>query len=166
MKRIFQNCFILLIPVFIWNITLSHHLPIGYTSKEIWDSVPNWLSTLENMMRAFAFLMPLFMIFSIKLSTQKWGFSIYFIGILIYFGSWSMQMFCEESKWSQSLIGFMAPAFTTIIWFIGIVLVGKESILSKLKLQKSYLFAVVLFVLIHSYHTYLAYDILMHIIAH
>ena len=158
MSKYLVNCFLLLLPVFLWNIAFISRLPKGYRSKEIWDNVPTWLNMTENILRAIVFLLPLILIFSLQMKTQKIGFGLYLVGLLTYFSSWLMQMISPNSNWSTSIIGFMAPAFTTVIWLIGIGIIGQQSFVNIPRISTIYVFLSIAFVMVHTYHSYLAYN--------
>ena len=101
MTKYLANCFLLLLPVFIWNIALFSRLPKGF-GEEIWNNVPSWLNITEVVFRTLAYLMPLLLVFSLQSKTQKIGFGVYLVGLLIYFSSWSMQLYYPTSDWSTS----------------------------------------------------------------
>ncbi|MFC1996709.1 hypothetical protein ACFLXI_03755 [Chloroflexota bacterium] len=52
------------------------------------------------------------------------GIVVYLIGLLVYFASWLPLKFSPDSIWSNSLSGFLAPAYTPLFWLIGITLIG------------------------------------------
>lgn len=157
MSKYLMNCFLLLLPMFIWNIIFYKHLPKGYTSHTIWDNIPFWLNTTENILRIIVFALPLLMTLSLQSKTQKIGLGIYLAALLIYFSSWILQIYFGDSLWSKSLIGFMAPAYTTIFIFIGVAIIGKQSIINFPRISLTYIITSILFVSIHTYHSYLAY---------
>ncbi|WP_024770896.1 hypothetical protein [Aquimarina macrocephali] len=157
MSKYLLNCFLLVLPLFIWNIALYKYLPKGYTSKNIWDDIPFWLNITENILRIIVFLLPLLMILSFQTKTQKIGLVVYLGALLIYFLSWILQIYFSDSLWSRSLIGFMAPAYTTIFIFIGIAMIGIQSIIPIPRISLIYILASILFASIHTYHSYLAY---------
>ncbi|EZH74153.1 hypothetical protein ATO12_14875 [Aquimarina atlantica] len=157
MSKYLLNCFLLVLPLFIWNIALYKYLPKGYTSKDIWDDIPFWLNITENILRVIVFLFPLLMVLSFQSKTQKIGLVVYLAALLIYFLSWILQIYFSDSLWSRSLIGFMAPAYTTIFIFIGIAMIGTQSIILIPRVSLIYILASILFVSIHTYHSYLAY---------
>jgi len=128
-RKYLLNCFLLLIPIFLWNIILVDYLPKSYSPDFFWKDIPNWIGYSENILRIIVFIFPLIMIQSLKTRLQKIGFLSYLIGMILYFLSWVTMIVRPESDWSQSLIGFMAPAFTTIIWFVGIGLIGNKAFL-------------------------------------
>ena len=159
MAKYLVNCFLLLLPVFIWNMALFSKLPKGFT-KEIWDEVPTWVNISELILRTLAYLLPLLLIFSLQTKTQKIGFGLYLIGLLIYFSSWLMQIVYPNSTWSTGMIGFMALAFTPIIWLMGIGIVGQQSFINSPQIRTIYFILAIAFVIVHTYHSYLAYKLL------
>ena len=157
-KKFLLNCFILLIPIFAWNILLYSSLPHSFSPEVFWKDIPAWIAYGENILRIIVFVFPAFMIFSLKTRQQKTGFAIYLLGTLIYFLSWLMVILYPQSGWSTSLIGFMAPAYTTIFWFTGIGLIGRESYFRIPKPSQIYILVSILFVVFHSLHTYIVFQ--------
>lgn len=156
-KPYLLNCFLLLIPLFAWNILLVDYLPKNYSPTIFEKDIPKFISYGENTLRFVVFVLPAFMIFSLKTSIHKIGLAVYLIGILIYFMSWGIQIVYPHSAWSTSAIGFTAPAFTTIIWFIGIGLIGNKSYLKIPHLSAIYISFSILFAAIHTTHAYLVF---------
>jgi len=66
-----------------------------------------------------------------------------------------MLIYLPESGWSLSIFGFTAPAYTPLIWLIGIGLIGSESFLPIPKITAIYLCFSLIFVIIHSSHTFI-----------
>ena len=161
MKKYLLNCFLLLIPLFLWNIILAGYLPYYYGREFFDNGIPILVSYSENILRIIVFAIPLFMVLSLRTRTQKIGLFIYLVGVGLYFSSWLLVIFIPESDWSQSLIGFMAPAYTTIIWFIGIGLIGQKAYVDFPNISQVYIFLAVVFVIVHTVHTYLVYHNLL-----
>lgn len=157
-KKYLLNCFLLLIPLFLWNIILVGCLPETYSSEIFWKDIPNWIGYSENILRIIAFAIPVIMIFSLKTRFQKIGFSIYLAGIFIYFLSWAFVIIYPQSNWSTSLIGFMAPAYTTIVFFVGIGLIGNKAFFNIPYLSLIYIGLSILFVAFHTTHTYIVFQ--------
>ncbi len=157
MSKYLLNCFWLVVPLLIWNIIFYHDLPQGYTSPKIWDAIPDWVKISENILRILVFSTPILLKLSIKSKTQRLGLIVYLCALLLYFSSWLVQIYLNNSSWSNSLFGFMAPAYTTLLIFIGIAIIGKHSFLSIPKIRRIYLIIAIAFVSIHTYHAYLAY---------
>ncbi len=159
-KQILQyalNCFILLIPIFLWNILFATSLPRGYSMEFFWKDIPPIVGTTENILRIIAFFLPLLMPLTIKTTSQKIGLGIYLAGVAIYFLSWIMQIYYPDSTWSSSLFGFLAPAYTTIIWFIGIGLIGNKLFIKIPYNPIIYITISAVFVFVHTTHAYIVY---------
>jgi len=156
-KKYLSNCFLLLLPVFLWNILFVNYLPESYSPAVFEKDIPLLISYSEIFLRIIVFAFPTVMIFSLKTKQQKIGFSIYLIGVLIYFSSWSVIIIAPESNWSKSMIGFTAPAFTTLVWFIGIALIGDKSFLRIKHTSLIYILFSILFVVMHTLHVYIVF---------
>jgi hypothetical protein len=151
------NCFILLIPIFLWNILFAASLPRGYSMEFFWKDIPPIIGTTENILRIIAFFLPLLMPLTVKTKRQKIGMSIYLAGVAIYFLSWVLQIYLPESALSSSLFGFLAPAYTTIIWLIGIGLIGDKLFVRVPYKPIIYMAISTGFVVIHTTHAYMVY---------
>ena len=157
-KKYLLNCFLLLIPLFLWNIILVGFLPKAYSPDIFWKDIPKWIGYSENILRIVVFVLPVVMIFSLKTGLQKLGFTIYLVGIAIYFLTWIFVILYPQSNWTTSLIGFMAPAYTTIIFFVGIGLIGNKAFFKFPYLSLIYICLSILFVIAHSAHTYIVFQ--------
>jgi hypothetical protein len=150
------NCFLLLVPVLIWNFIFYKKLPELFQNEK-WDSIRKPVIITENIIRFCVFIFPLFIKLEVRTELQFSGLVIYEIGLLVYFGSWLLQIFFQNTRWSKSLIGFMAPAFTSIIWLAGIGLIGRSLTFALIYDYRYFLLLSFMFVIIHSMHAYLVY---------
>ncbi len=157
-KKYFWNCFLLLIPVFIWNVLLFDSLPESYDPEVFWKDIPKIIGNSENVLRIIVFTLPVIMILALKTKIQKVGLLTYLIGLILYFLSWTIVIIYPESSWSQSIIGFTAPAFTTIIWFVGVGLIGNKTFFKFPHLSTIYISISILFVMLHTLHTYIIFQ--------
>jgi hypothetical protein len=151
------NCFILVIPIFLWNILFATSLPSGFSMEFFWKDIPPIVGTTENITRIIAFFLPLLMPLTIQTRQQRIGLGIYLAGVAIYFLSWIMQIYCPDSAWSSSVFGFLAPAYTTLIWFIGIGLIGDRLFFQVPYKRIIYIAISMVFVVFHTTHTYIVY---------
>ncbi len=151
------SCFILIIPILLWNVLFASSLPRGYAMEFFWRNIPPYIGTVENILRIVVLLLPLLMPLTIKSDSQKIGVAIFVIGVLIYFSSWLVQIYFPESAWSRSVFGFMAPAYTTMIWFIGIGLIGETLFVDIPYHPMIYIGISAVFVVFHSLHSYIIY---------
>ena len=85
--KYFINCFLLLIPIFIWNIIFVNSLPKWYSSAVFWKDIPSIVGYSENVLRIIVFVLPIVMMLSLKTKSQKTGFTIFLVGIVLYFMS-------------------------------------------------------------------------------
>lgn len=140
------NCFWLLVPILVWNILFVDKLThVTFAADE---NVPAWLLIMETIFRVGVFLIPLFLQMQSKTQHSQTGWILYTIGILIYFLSWLPLMIAPESAWSNHVLGVTAPAYTPLLWLLGIGLIGG---------WWPYLGLSVLFVGIHVSHWVLAF---------
>ena len=156
-RKFVFNCFLLVIPILLWNIILVNYLPPSYSSDIFWKDIPLIVAITENILRVIVLALPALMILSLKTRVQKVGFAVYIIGILLYFMSWAIVIIYPQSGWSLSLLGFMAPAYSTLLWFVGIGLIGSKVYFKIPFLSKNYILISLLFVFFHTLHTYIVF---------
>jgi hypothetical protein len=136
-----SNCFWLLIPLLLWNVSLGPQL---IDPKIISDThSPKWLLLAENFTRILVFLLPLLIPLRIDSVLKKSGLVIYIIGTLFYFFSWLPLLFAPESGWSQSTAGLLAPRLTPLLPFLGIGLLGSNWLYGGIS---------ILFIILHTWH--------------
>src|SRR3974390_998075 len=154
-----RNCFWMLAPILAFNLAFTRSLPPAYQMVNFWKQIPLAIALPENILRAAVMMLPLFMHFSVSTSRQKLGFTIYLTGLLVYFASWAVLIIFPRSTWSTSAIGFMAPAYTPVIWLTGIALVGNELQFPRIALPPwIYGSFSVCFLLFHNMHAGLVYS--------
>jgi hypothetical protein len=158
LKKYLLNCFLLTIPILLWNIFLSAKLPLAYQPEFFWKDIPSILTYGENGSRIVLFLVTCLMPLQISTPEQKKGMLLYLTGTIIYFISWLLLIYFPESGWSQSVFGFMAPAYTPILWLIGIGLVGKSFYFKFEHARLIYFLIVAVFIVLHNMHTFLIYS--------
>ncbi|GAB3513294.1 hypothetical protein GCM10027442_26210 [Emticicia fontis] len=142
----------------LWNGLLTNKLPAVYQPDIFWHNIPVWVGYGENISRGLVFLMA----FLIPLPTEKLyqitGFWIYLIGLALYFIAWILLIDYPDSAWSKSLLGFMAPAYTPLLWLTGIALTGK-SFYFKIPYRAYYfILASLVFLSFHCFHTWLVWE--------
>ncbi|MGV3559016.1 hypothetical protein [Larkinella arboricola] len=152
------NGFLLMIPVVIWNLALTDQLPAGFQPKIFWKDIPAWLTYGENGSRILVFALAGLMPIRSSTKRQGVGFFSYLAGLVLYFAAWLALIYFPDSRWSTSLPGFMAPAFTPLFWLTGIGLIG-ESFYFNLPFRRwIFMLTAFLFVVLHCFHTYTVYD--------
>jgi hypothetical protein len=77
-----------------------------------------------NTFRTVIIVLPILMPLRVTGAGQAIGLVLYGVGLILYFFTWSMQVWYPETQWSASRWGFMAPSYTPLVWLIGIALIG------------------------------------------
>ena len=156
-KKYLLNCFLLTLPIMIWNIVLSSKLPKDFQPEIFWKYIPDYISYGENISRILIFMLCMLMPLSMKTNTQQKGWLLYFGGTIVYFASWVLLIACPHSAWSNSMIGFMAPAYTPIIWLMGIGLIGNSFYFNLPFKPWLFISLSFIFLIFHNFHTYIIY---------
>ena len=112
----------LLVPVLLWNAALSSRLPNAFAPEVFSFDIPELLSATENVLRMAVFALPFFAPFELVTQSQKVGIAVFGIGLAIYFVSWLPLIAAPDSRWSTSALGFLAPAYTPLVWLLGLAL--------------------------------------------
>lgn len=81
-KRYSLNCFLLNLPIIVWNIVLTRKLPQDFQAEIFWKDIPAFLTYGENISRALVFILTLLMPLNISTLTQKRGLSLFVGGTL------------------------------------------------------------------------------------
>ncbi|WP_157585597.1 hypothetical protein [Runella zeae] len=157
-KKYATNCFLLTIPIMIWNIVLTSKLPKDFQPEIFWKDIPTLLTYGENISRALVFMLTFLMPLRISTPTQKKGLYIYLGGVLLYFASWLVLILFPDSKWSNSTVGFTAPSYTPLIWLIGIGLIGDSFYFNWPFRRWFFVLISILFLLFHNFHAFTIYS--------
>lgn len=154
-----RNCFWMLVPILVFNWVFVRSLPSAFQMNVFWDRIPWTIAVPENVLRTVVMILPFFMRFGIVEPIQKLGFALYLVGLLVYFASWAALMIFPHSHWSSTAIGFLAPAYTPILWLGGIAMVGNQLQFPKVSLQPwAYGSLSLCFLVFHNLHTHLVYS--------
>ena len=156
MAKFLLNCLLLFIPIFIWNAVFYKKLPEFY-QPAIWDNIAKPLVIAENILRYLSFSIPILFKINFDTCIQIIGLFLYFVGLLVYFTSWIFQINHKANTLSKNILFRMAPAYTTIIWLVGIGLIGKYSFISFLNIQVIYFPIIIAFVIVHTCHAFTIY---------
>lgn len=149
----FQSCFLLMLPILIWNLAVTNQLPNAFQPELFWNDIPVWLTYGENGSRLLIFVLTLLMPLRFSSRTQKNGLFLYIAGILIYFATWLALIYFPHSSWSTSMPGFMAPAFTPLLWLTGIGLIGNSFYFTLPFSRWIFILSSLLFLAFHNFHT-------------
>ena len=156
-KKYSLNCFLLTLPIMVWNIVLTTKLPQDFQPEIFWKDIPAFITYGENISRAVVFMLTLLMPLSIMTTTQKRGLFLYLSGTILYFASWLVLIYLPESGWSNSIFGFMAPAYTPLLWLIGIGLIGNSFYFNLPYRRWFFVLTSIIFLIFHNFHTMTIY---------
>ncbi len=149
------NCFLLIFPVILWNYFFFEDLPNPYQEAFFWKDIPAYISVPENILRIPLFVLPYLM----KIQADEKKLVFYFITLTLYMASWCMQIYFPESAWSESVIGFTAPAFSALFIILSIGFIGKQAVFEKFPRMDLVYFSIgIPFIIFHTWHAYLIYS--------
>ena len=156
-KQYLLSCFILTLPIMLWNVVLTNKLPKDFQPEIFWKNIPAYLTYGENISRTIVFLLTLLMPLSISTKTQKTGLFLYVCGTLLYFASWLALIYFPDTRWSKSIFGFIAPAYTPLMWLMGIGLIGNSFYFNLPYRRWFFILTSFLFLIFHNYHAITVY---------
>jgi len=147
-----NNCFLLFIPVLVFNILFFKKLPSHYLR-----TISHPIIIMETITRIITIAFSIIMAINIQSKTGKAGLIIYIIGILIYFTSYIIEIYFSDTLFGRNIFFVLSPYWTSVIWLIGIGLLG-----NRLFVNIPYHFIVysilsIIFATIHTIHGYLCY---------
>jgi len=152
------SCFWLLVPILVFNLIYAHQLPAAFQMEIFWKDIPKQISLPENILRGFVMVLPVFMRLRVSTPGQKLGLRLYLAGLLLYFASWAVLIVLPQCAWSMSAVGFLAPAYTPIVWLAGIGMIGNELLFAKIPIKPwIYWTLSTMFLIFHNWHTAIVY---------
>lgn len=156
-NKYLTNGVLLTLPILLWNVLFASRLPAPFLPDIFWRDIPDWVRYGENGFRLIVFMIPLLFTVGFSTRTQKKGMIWYGVGTAVYCLSWLPHFFVPESAWSHSLLGFMAPAYTPILWLIGIGFLGDRFYFPRRYRSIYYIAPALIFVVFHCTHTAIVY---------
>ena len=153
-----MNCMLFLLPIMAWNIIFFSKLPYLYSQEVFEKNIPVLIKYGENIFRTVILILPILMPLRIETQIQKLGLFLYTAGTAVYFLSWLAQMYFPESTWSLSVFGSLAPAYTPLIWLIGIGLIGSTLYFPSFYRSWMYIASSITFVAFHLSHAFTVYQ--------
>lgn len=151
------SCGLLLLPAAAWNLVLAKHLPSVLQPREFQRDIPALLVLAENGLRIAVFALPFLMPLDIAAASALDALVLYGAGTFLYFASWLALILLPQSRWSCSPLGFAAPAYTPLIWFVGIALLGDQLFWGTFYRWWMYVVLCAAFLIAHCTHTLRVY---------
>ena len=151
------NCFLLITPALILNLFWATRLPPMWQFESFWKDIPPILAYGERISSIVINILPVFMPLRVSTKRQRIGFMIYIMGALTYLLAWVLMVYFPSSLWSTSLVGATATAWTSLLWLIGIGLVGDSLYLPIPYRSWIYISLSVIFAVFHTLHAVFVY---------
>jgi hypothetical protein len=145
------------VPALILNLLWASRLPSGWQFNVFWKNIPSLVAYGEKIARLVVNVLPLFMPLQFSTVRQKQGLMIYIVGITAYIAAWVMMVYFPQSAWSTSLIGSTATAWTSLVWLVGIGLIGESLIIPISYSYWVYILSSVIFSVFHTIHAVIIY---------
>jgi hypothetical protein len=120
------SCGMLLIPILVWNAALTRYLPGPWSTGEFWRDIPAPLALTERAFRWIVLALPFLMPLELTSLMQRFGLIVYSIGTTLYFASWLAILLAPEWRWASGALGLLAPAYTPLVWLVGLALLGQR----------------------------------------
>jgi len=120
------SCGLLTLPILLWNVIFAGFLPPPLRPPEFDRGIPTLVVFAENALRGVVMVLPFLMPLELTTAGQRRGLALYVVGSLLYFASWAPLMIAPQSPWSVSWLGFVAPAYTPLVWLAGLSLMGRR----------------------------------------
>lgn len=158
LRNILSNGYIAILPILVWNILLTSKLPPAYESELFNSNIPLAIVVGENIFRSIIFLLPLFFRLNITSTLEKKGVIIYLFGVAVYFLSWLILIYAPNSGWSNSILGFTAPAYTPFIWLVGLSLLVESYYFKWVYSKWHFILPSIVFSIFHVAHTVYVYN--------
>jgi hypothetical protein len=148
-----NNCFWFFIPVIIFNIIFTKYLPDFYLENIIHPIV-----TIETIARITTIAFSAIMTIKLDNKTGKVGLVLYVIGVFIYFCSYFIVIKIPAISFNNNFIVLLAPYWTSVLWLIGIGLLGNKLFINIPYHYVAYIILSIVFAIIHSIHGYICFS--------
>lgn len=124
--RYLWSCGLLTLPILAWNLASARYLPPQFDAAVFDRDIPLLVSAGENGLRMVVLVLPFFMPLDLTTPTQYRGLSLFVGGAVVYILAWIPLIVAPQSAWSTSRAGFLAPAYTPLLWLVGLGLTGSR----------------------------------------
>jgi len=149
-----NNCFWFFIPVIISNVIFTKYLPEYYLKN-----INHPIVTIETIARTITIAFSVIMAINLNNKLGKIGLIVYIIGVLIYFCSYFIVIKIPAISFNNNLIVLLAPYWTSVLWLVGIGLLGNKLFVNIPYHYAAYIAISIIFTIIHSIHGYMCYNI-------
>ncbi len=157
-KYYLKNCFLLLIPVIVWNIIFRPYSPELFHGDAYWNNISLFIKWSESILMITVLILPMFMPLKVKKKSQKTGLVIYLIGLVVYIFAWRPLVLYPDGTWSNNPVGFFTPSISLLFILIGIGLIGNRLFFKIRYKRVIYILISFLYILFHISHLFISYS--------
>lgn len=157
LARYVLSCGVLTVPILVWNAVCTRFLPPALASHEFSRDIPPLVMYGENTLRIVVMVLPFVMPLEVVTRGQRRGLLLFAVGTVFYVLAWVPLMIAPQSPWSTSWLGFVAPAYTPIVWLTGLGLVGRRLYVPSPYRRWMYIALACGFVVFHVTHASIVY---------
>ena len=150
-QYLFSNCFLLFIPVILFDIAFTKYLPEQYLKN-----IPHIIVPIETTVRMVLIALSTIMKINIQDKKGKSGLEIYIAGLITYFVSYFVLINYANTMIAENIILQLSGYWTAMIWLIGIGLIGNRLFVNKVPYHYAvYIILSILFGILHTYYGYI-----------
>ena len=157
LARYVWSCGVLTVPIVVWNVACTRYLPPALASNEFSRGIPTVVMYGEKTLRVVVMVLPFLMPLEMVTVAQRRGVWLFVVGTLLYGLTWVPLMIAPQSQWSTSWLGFVAPAYTPIVWLTGLGVIGRRLYVPSPFRRWMYIALACGFVAFHVTHTSIVY---------
>ena len=148
-QYLYSNCFLLFIPVILFDIVFTKYLPELYLKNTSHTIVP-----IETTVRIALIALSAIMKINVQNRKGKIGVLIYITGLILYFISYFVLINYADVVIGKNMILQLSGYWTAMIWLIGIGFIGNRLFV---KVPYHYTLFIILSILFGIVHTYYGY---------
>jgi len=131
-QRLLRSGIWLWLPPLVASFAFWPNLGPSYQPDIFWHDIPSVLGIVENTSRFGVITFSALLLMSWRTHSERTGWIIYTVGFALYaLCQWAIVL-GPTGWWATSAFGFLAPAYTPIIFVVGIGLIGSKPITSQL----------------------------------
>ena len=146
-KEYYKNCFLLFIPIIMFNVIFTKYLPEKYL-----QNISHKIVTIENIFRLILIIFSIIMKINFNKIKGKIGLFVYVIGVIIYFTSYFIIINNHNTFLGKYFIIQLSGYWSAIIWLIGIGLIGNKLLIKIPYHYSIYLILSIIFTIVHTFH--------------
>ena len=151
-QYLYSNCFLLFIPVILFDILFTKYLPELYLKNISHTIVP-----IETAVRILLIALSSIMKINIQNRKGKIGVLIYITGLFLYFVSYFVLINHADAVVGKNMILHLSGYWTAMIWLIGIGLIGNRLFVKIPYHYSLYIILSILFGMMHTYYGYILF---------